>query len=288
MAESFLRGAWGDPRPYRDRLDATTDTIMNSGALFSIGENAQDYRAIICVRNQLERTVSSFGYCKDVHPRKIDEQLLREHEFKLQTKIPGAETKFADGTRIPRHFRNAIRHGHYLFSSVGYYNYEGDEAEPLRTSFDSKIERFMRRSFTAQLAYEAYHLRTKGTWPLVLSVLAGSFYTSPIRRVLTILDPRKVMVVSSNRISGADSVRHHLSSFLNLEQVDAGHDLRSVNVSDGRWVKPEEVNEARRLLAEPFDEDTRNLLSTLRQYPEVDLSLFDPSSLFTAPSLSEV
>jgi len=163
-------------------LDGSVVYALRPDALKRIIDTVADYRIIVCLRNQIERTVSAWAcYHSALEP--TDEALRNTYG--------DAETRrqLARDPLMPTHLRRAsfgrYTHTTLLQAVCGVGESEADEA----------ITLFTKQSFGERLLYETRWHRKHGKYPL-LSVLVQSHYAYHLRALFSAVDPARVAVVT--------------------------------------------------------------------------------------------
>jgi hypothetical protein len=264
-------------------LTASVENIWQLSGLFDICDHAGEYRALILIRNQFDRMVSAFRFYREVNCRPLDAELRASICERFDWGHSGSY--FRNGEKLPRYLRKEPPLGHYFHSIFNNLDGEEKQLESLRTVFDQQVQAFLRRNLLAQINYETQHWMAQGSFP-ELTVVGPSYYATAVDRALSILDPSKVMIVSSSRISEKYGLKRKLADFLGVEPSAQDILPGRLNQTCGEDIPEEMLVEARTFLAQSFAEDSRDLLDVLAAHPGVDLSLFDPESLFE-PALSE-
>ncbi len=185
-------------------LDASVAYIVKPEALHAIRDTVEDYRIIVCMRNQVERTVSAFAYYKSslLHPR--DSLDLVFGDARTQARL-------ASDPLAPAHLRRGPV-GRYAYTAI-LTTLAGISQE----AADALIEEFVQQSFAQRLLYESRYLKEHGSFT-PLSMLLHSYYAFFLRQMLDIVDPKRVMLITPTANLPIGNV---LATWLGVPPTDA-------------------------------------------------------------------
>ena len=165
-------------------LDASVVYIVKPEALRAIRATVEDYRIIVCMRDQVERTVSAFAYYKSsiTHP-----------DDSLNLVFGNAEVRgrLAQDSNAPLHLRQGPI-GRYAYTAILTTLAGVSESEA-----NNLIEEFAMQSFAQRVYWESKFFKKQSRFP-PLSILLHSQYAYFLRQMLEILDPERIMLVTPN------------------------------------------------------------------------------------------
>lgn len=177
-----------DPHPLRPLtsdlplLDASVGYAGNPAALGRMPEH--DTRLVLCLRNQFERTWSSYKMKKLIL---ADTEAVRNYWLSFRSGVEGQrsyETRAAVAEVM-----HATNRKHYPRRSHGFIEQYGNK----------ELEHIQTHDFAARVEYELAFYLSRRTLPL-FSVLAASLYYYPVRTLLDRYLPSDVSVISVNKL----------------------------------------------------------------------------------------
>ncbi|GAB3379286.1 hypothetical protein [Massilia agri] len=172
-------------------LDASVGYAMNAAVVRRLPE--YDTRLVLCLRNQFERTWSSYKMKKLMASggREV-EQYFSSYERGVANAVPHGDRPDEDLHRITRTF--FPRRSHSFVE-----RYELKELEHVRT-----------HDFAARIEYELAFYLSRRTLPFV-SILGASFYYLPLRHLLEKYQASDVSVLSVERLGDAQARRRFVA-----------------------------------------------------------------------------
>lgn len=296
-------------------LDASVNYVTSPQALRTIRDSVLDYRVILCLRNQAQRTISAYKYYQAYYTLRLEDE--NEHSRRrfaaaaphlvadpeLERSFLAVTTrKYLDAFGVlpdvmlqgdPRIWLEANGgaalafalkppQGKYMFSALHAFENAldgGDWAEI--AEIDRAVELFAQQSVSERVSYELRFHRRHGRFPPV-SVLVNSVYSYHVHQALGILDPRRVLIVSAERLAGAEAFDSKMREFLGVCEPDGpAAPLRRVNDTALHETALDERHKALALsvLREFFKVDSDRLVRTVQAVPGLDLSLFAAEEL---------
>jgi len=180
-------------------LDASIGYAMDENSVRRLPE--YDTRLVLCLRNQFERTWSSYKMKKLIAG--ADSQEVRDYFSSYQrlgVVAATAERKpvFAALQRITRFFP---RRSHHFVE-----RYVNQELEHVRT-----------HDFAARIEYELAFYLSRRTLPFV-SILAASFYYMPLRNLLGKYQPSDIAVLTVEQLADAQTRRRFVAGVFEQER----------------------------------------------------------------------
>jgi len=231
LAEDRVRGqkepflyANDEPHPARFRrsslplLDASVGYAAVPHIVQRLPEH--DTRIVICLRNQLERTWSSYKMKKIMSKRLFegstsDEAMayLRSFQSSAGTGRTPSDPEKAEPHRIIRKF--FPRRSHHIVEG-----YERQEMAFVHS-----------HSFMERIEYELAFYLSRRSLPFV-SILSASFYYSPLRNLLEKYQPSDVSVLTVEKLADADNRRRFVAGVFerDVETLDVPFVFSSADV----------------------------------------------------------
>lgn len=273
---------WHRERERHDRwlLDASVANVWSDRALDAIA-SIPEARVVICLRNQLDRTVSGYRLARAVFCLPADQML--EHS--------SAALKFGDGRLrsrdwsrdplAPKYLRTQMR-CRRAYTLVRYSEYPGEVATAESIdACDREVERLAKQSLPVRVTFEWARWRRTGAFPNP-TILGHSYFAAALRRILARIRSDRIMVATLSDPACRAELGERLPGFLGLPPVSTELGRHMDSASMAFEVSPEDVERTRKLVAAEFAKDTRGVLSLLARAPGIDLSLFSPAALFPA------
>jgi len=261
-------------------LDASVNYISNRGALIAIKDTVEDYRIIICLRNQFQRTISAYRLYLGAFIARTENVSLHDWPFSLE--FGDASTRLAaanDPLALPK-----LRYrpkGQYIHTAIAAFS-EGVDHGDLETleRYDRAAAEFATQSFPTRVVRELQFFRRTGSFPLI-SVLHNSYFARPIENLLKMFDARRILPVTLED----NDVRHCLDATLARFFQSSTRSIKPlphVLPSDqfGIVVSAREKAFAKEALHLSFREDSRKTAALLNEHRGLDLSLFSPAALY--------
>lgn len=298
-------------------LDASTSYGSSSEALNAIVSTGIDYRIMVCLRNQFDRTVSAYKYYRALLTIPINEQfdsLRTESEeppllaalgraprlvnsflrtgarcyFRAFGKLPiemgGPDLSLwmADADEgVPAHFV-ALPVGKY-FGTANMVAVSGaDRVKPaLIDEADRECALIATQTLPERIMHELRVLRRRGEFPCV-SILANSFFCPIIVQLLQIVDPARVLLLSMEGAADAASLSPTLVRFLGgAERVsDLVFPRSNDTAGHASLLDARQLRWAELLIRDGLLADTAAMQDTVARHPSLDLSLFNPDALY--------
>jgi hypothetical protein len=247
-------------------LEASVSSLEDPNYLQMIDQIAKEYKIIVCLRNQFERTVSAFNFYKSWNSEKLSPTLQKKLLLEIAYKNLPEENEY-----------NNLQ-GHYIHS---WFNCQDQMTrnENSLDRFDRYIEEFNNSSFQKRVSYEIRYLNKENEFPR-LSILSNSFYSWKIRLMLKIVDPARVMIISESFLKNMASYSAEIADFLDVDPPkNSITEQRNVGTSKSA-INNTEINLVKNFLAKDFLKDTEELLSILNQHESINTALFNPNDLF--------
>lgn len=188
------------PRPGLPLLDASAGYAANGAVIARLPE--QDTRIVVCLRNQLERTWSSYKMKKLMTATGSD--AAQQYFSSFRRNLPGGGIRPATA----RPDRETVRILNKFFPRRSHHiieRYALQEMEHLRT-----------HDFATRIEYELAFFLSRRTLPLV-SILGASFYFLPLRQLLEKYQPSDVSVITVERLADAGERRRFVEGVFEKE-----------------------------------------------------------------------
>ena len=245
--EPFLY-ANDEPHPARARrgalplLDASVGYAAVPHIVHRLPEH--DTRIVLCLRNQLERTWSSYKMKKLLAKQLLDEAVpdevfryLKSFQTGVGTGRTPTEPWKPNPHRIIRKFYP--RRSHHFVE-----RYERQEMEFLRT-----------HDFMERIEYELSFNLSRRTLPF-LSILSASYFYFPLRNVMERYQPSDVSAISVEKLADAENRRRFVAGVFekDLETTEVPFVFSSADVDLGE-AKPDFTDKAFDLLRASFRYD---------------------------------
>lgn len=197
--EPFLY-ANDDPHPVHLRtsglplLDASVGYAMNPAALARMPE--RDTRLVLCLRNQFERTWSSYKMWKLAGR---DDKQINDYFLSFQS---GAGTgRNPRDVAAAREFVHEVNRKHYPRRSHHFIERYGKQ----------ELDNIQTHDFAARIEYELAFYLSRRAFPL-FSIITGGLYYFPIRNLLEKYQPSDISVVSVERLDDAQDRRRFVQA----------------------------------------------------------------------------
>jgi hypothetical protein len=247
-------------------LDASVTSLEDPNYLQMIDQVTKEYKIIVCLRNQFDRTVSAFNYYKSRNSEKLSPALQKKLLLEIAYK------------NLPEENTYGNLQGHYIHSWINCQDQMTRNVNSLDT-FDRYVEELNNLSFQKRVSYEIRYLNKENEFPR-LSILSNSFYSWKIRLMLKIVDPARVMIISESFLKNMASYSAEIADFLDVDPPkNSITEQRNVGTSKSA-INNTEINLVKNFLAKDFLKDTEELLSILNQHESINTALFNPNDLF--------
>jgi hypothetical protein len=261
-------------------LDASVDYVVNPKAMRHAADTVEDYRVIICLRNQLARTLSAFAFFKAVHTRPSNPSTLYAPPGTLKFGDEALRSRAAQDPLAPAFFRRQPP-GRYIFTAVSGSVRGLHDGDPLIEAMDAEVEVFAKATLPARIVEEHKHQRRTGDFPLI-SILLYSYFTYGLQLALSLFDPGRMLLLTLDDARTEERIGATLCKFLGIERDWAEVALSRTNSSEslGGVVDAHEKEVAARLLDQSFRRDTAQVIRLIESVPQLDLALFSPEALY--------
>ena len=174
-------------------LDASVWYSLNSSAIAKMPES--NTKIIICFRNQFERTWSSYKFKK----------IAVKHQEAAGLLLDGFPTQ----SESSKYYQADDLLGYLKFITKAHYPTKLNQY--IEKYFQSEVENLLMQSFEERIKYEISFFSKIGHGPF-LSILESSFYTFPLKNILTKFTNEDITLVSVNKLSASESLRASLVS----------------------------------------------------------------------------
>jgi hypothetical protein len=264
-------------RPGQWLLDASVDYIVNPDAMRLIATTVEDYRIIICLRNQLSRTFSAFAYYKALHTRRASPSLLYSYPYSLKFGDAATRARWANASPAPAFLRRQPP-GRYGFTAINGSVRGLEEGDARLEEVDACVERFQNATLPSVIVQEYRHQRRTGQFP-PLSILLFSHFAHGLEQALASFAPARVMLTTLDHPHSRANVRVQMEQFDGL--TDLQPELPQSNSSGefGGAVSKHDRMLAERLLADSFRSDSARVMQ-LANTPGLNVSLFSKDALY--------
>jgi hypothetical protein len=144
---------------------------------------------------------------------------------------------------------------------------------------DEAFERFLRRTLSEQIVAEFRHIRRNGGHFPEMSVLANSYFASWIPRLLQLVDPRKVAVVTLDDEGVRCRLHEAMCKFIGLDGGDVQFPHENMR-SDREPIGERDLALARELMDQSLSGDSRHVVDLIGRTPALNTTLFAESALY--------
>lgn len=273
---------WNREREGRDRwlLDASVANVWSDRALDAIA-SIPEARVVVCLRNQLDRTVSAYRLARAVFCLPSDESLRHPSAALKYGDAPLRSRDWNRDPLAPKYLRTPIR-CRRAYTLVRYSEYPGElaSAEQIE-SCDRDVERLAQQSLPVRIAFEWARWMKTRTFPNP-TILLNSCFAAALRRVFSRIPTSRIMVATLSEPTMRARLGDRMPRFLGLGPIGLGLGQHMGSDSMGFDVPAGHIERAHALAAQEFAKDTREVRSLLEQARGIDLSLFEPAALFPA------
>ena len=269
-------------------LESSVDNILQLDQLREIAGSGGEFRVIVCLRNQLERTISAYRFYRDINGRKLDAESMARIGERVKLESRGEHVRLVNGDKAPEYLRRPLPLGHYFHSAWNHQAAPDAEWAALLEAFDLEVAGVLSRSFLRQLQHEIATYRSEHCFPKC-NVLNFSYYTYHLTRLFETVAPEKIMIISSRGFKDSAALNAALVRF--LEPRNATPETlvpERLNETEGAAISKVEREGARRILHDSFVQDTQSTTALLERYPQANLELFDPTDLYAGPAPDQV
>lgn len=263
-------------------LDASVNYVLNPKALAAIAETIEDYRIIVCLRDQLQRTVSAYKLYQALFTRTTESVPWTEWPYCVEFGDEGIRAAAAADPLAPPKLRQPPR-GKYVHTAIAAFAdgaYDAHmESETLK-SHDDATAAFASEAFPTRVVRELQHFRKSGRFPLI-SVLHNSYFAWPIGNLLKMFDGRRILFITLGDEDARGRLDATLQRFIERPRQQSKalpHLLASEQF--GMRVSSHDVALAEHVLRPSLLDDSRNTVAHLRPNGNLDLSLFSPTALY--------
>ncbi len=298
-------------------LDASTSYGSSAEALQAIASAGIDYRIVVCLRNQFDRTVSAYKYYRALLTLRIDEgidalqsesgeppllaALGRAPRLANSFLRTGAQCYFRAFGKLPTEMggpdlglwmaeANEGVPAHFVAPPVGKYFGTAnmvavsgaDRVQPAAVDeADRECALIAAQSLPERIMHELRVLKQRGAFPCV-SILSNSFFGPVIAQLLQIVDPARVLLVSMETAAGATELAPNMARFLGgpAPATDSAFPRSNDTAGHASLVDARQLRRAELLIRDGLLADTAALRDAVGRHRTLDLSLFNPDRLY--------
>lgn len=167
-------------------LDASVGYATNSYAVSRMPEH--NTKIVLCLRNSFERTFSAYNFFRIICRRNQASSELLKSSIDLEQENP---VRTLEDTSENAFFESQFQYTKILYPTKS----EGF----IRKYFMEQAENISKQSFVERIQYEVgFHL-SRRTFPF-FSILANSFFTFPLKNILTKYNPADIHLVTLDKL----------------------------------------------------------------------------------------
>src|SRR6185437_13714461 len=144
---------------------------------------------------------------------------------------------------------------------------------------DKAVEEFAKTTLPARILAEHRYQRRTGHFPQ-MSVLLYSYFTYGLQQVLSVFDPRRILLVTLDDVVVQARLGAELHRFLGVERDSASLPRTNSSESFGGGIDAHEKQVAAGLLDQSLRRDTAQVFQLIASQPLLDLALFSRESLY--------
>jgi len=257
-------------------LDASVDYALNANALRTIVDTFEDYRIFVCLRDQLERTISAYSLYKRSLAVPVTETTISAAAAGLRFGTTEQRISARMDQVAPSFLLPPIA-GRYVFTAMLAKLRRLHPDDPEVSRIDEEVERFAGTAFAARAMDELRRLKRDRQLPL-LSILVFSYFNRWMRQIVSIADPRRIIVATMGNEAVQSILHERLSTILDVRGVESCFPRE--NGLPRNAVRMTDIEMVRDCLDASFREDTGEVLNLLRRYPEIDTTMFRQQALY--------
>jgi hypothetical protein len=293
-------------------LDASTSYLPSPDTLRAIAGAGIDYRVIVCLRDQFDRTLSAYKYYRRLMTIAIEDcvigsdappalaALAREPRLAGSYLCAGAACYYRAFGRLPTDFSGP---------DLGLWMAQGGDGVPAKfmqpppgrysgthimnvvlgrsrmtpdavADSDRECGLLAGQSFPARVLYELRRLRSQGSYPSQ-SVLGNSYFAPMLEGLFEAMDPARVLLLSMEAAAGSPQLAAILAKFVDCRPVAPQTAFPKSNDTsrEEESVPAADRRRAELLLRNGFAEDTAGVRKLVARLPRLQHALLDPGRL---------
>jgi hypothetical protein len=259
-------------------LDASVDYVLNEAAIAAITRNVEDYRIVVCMRNQFARTQSGYRMYRTVMSAAPTDANLTSQTGQLRFGSATLRRTAGEKSLTPAFLKGPVL-GNYVYTAMMAKLRGIDRDGDGIARIDEAFERFLRRTLSEQIVAEFRHIRRNGGHFPEMSVLANSYFASWIPRLLQLVDPRKVAVVTLDDEGVRCRLHEAMCKFIGLDGGDVQFPHENMR-SDREPIGERDLALARELMDQSLSGDSRQVVDLIGRTPALNTTLFAESALY--------
>ena len=259
-------------------LDASVDSIIDAKTMQRMAQTTDDYRVVICMRNQLERALSAFSLYRALYVQPASRSALYRWPWSQKFGDHALRASAANDPLAPAILRREPV-GRYCFTATCAAIWGLTPGDPKLVELDAQVEAFAGSSLGVNIVRELRHLRRTGRFPAV-SILSLSYFAWGVEQALRVFDQNRTMVVTLGDEDVRGRLAERMGKFLGVRDLPATLPHANSSREYGGISTEEDRSVAERLLGESFRTDTRRVLELVEAAPQINRSLFSSRALY--------